>query len=127
MSTFCVTGDRKNVDTAVSMLKRLIAEGNSEMLLAGNANANVAGGGVNGNVANGSITNGSIANGSFASGGNIANGNIVNGNIVNGNNMDRRGPGGVGVRGSGGEMSHGLGRLGGDGSPPTAPCRSALF
>ncbi|CAN0289293.1 unnamed protein product, partial [Ectocarpus sp. 12 AP-2014] len=30
MSTFCVTGDRKNVDKAVAMLKRLIAEGSVE-------------------------------------------------------------------------------------------------
>lgn len=113
MSTFCVTGDRKNVDTAVAMLKRLIAEGNSEVLAA-NANVNA-----NGNVnANNGIVNAGIANG------NIINGNIANGNIINGNNMDRRGPGGgVGIRGPGGDMGYGLGRLGSDGSPPTAPCR----
>ncbi|CAM9727941.1 unnamed protein product, partial [Scytosiphon promiscuus] len=48
MSTFCVTGDRKNVDAAVVMLKRLIAEGNADPQAAAAAAA-AAASGVSGN------------------------------------------------------------------------------
>eukprot|EP00903_Cladosiphon_okamuranus_P013351 g12443.t1 len=40
MSTFCVTGDRKTVDIAVGMLKRLIAEGNIDNSTGASGNGN---------------------------------------------------------------------------------------
>ncbi|CAM9924035.1 unnamed protein product, partial [Hapterophycus canaliculatus] len=49
MSTFCVTGDRKNVDAAVAMLKRLISEGNADPQAAAAAAA-AAAAGVSGNL-----------------------------------------------------------------------------
>ncbi|CAM9909110.1 unnamed protein product, partial [Laminaria digitata] len=131
MSTFCVTGDRKNVDNAVAMLKRLIAEGHTEPPQAntnsiGNGNGNVVDGGVPGGPVG--LVNGS-ANGSIN--GNI-NGNNINGS-VNGHGGDRRGLGPSGMRGVGvgaggaGELGHRMGRIESDmsrsdGSPPTAPC-----
>lgn len=150
MSTFCVTGDRKNVDSAVAMLKRLIAEGHTEPPPA-NGNPNIVG---NGNVVDGvpggpvGHVNGSV-NGSVN--GNV-NGNInghvnghANGNVngnVNGHGGDRRGPGPSGMRGMGvgvgagpagvGELVHRMGQVESDmsrsdGSPPTAPCRFVGF
>lgn len=117
MSTFCITGEKNNVDAAVSMLKRLIAEGNSELLVAGAVGGNNNNHNHGNNVGNGSV-NGAISN--------MTNG--INGNL-NGH-LDRRGSGvgGVGVRGPGGEFGHRLGRVGSDmsrsdGSPTTAPCR----
>lgn len=120
MSTFCVTGDRRNVEAAVSMLKRLIMEGNSEVQANNNVNghnANGLPGNINGNI-NGHI-NGNI-NG------------IINGN----NNGDRRG-GPVGIRGSApgpGDVGQRMGRIGSDvmvsrneKSPRTAPCRSVFL
>lgn len=105
MSTFCVTGDRKNVDTAVSILKRLIAEGNSDMLTASTASAHVGDGHANGNHAGGG-----------------------------GSSRERRDPmegsSNSNMSRVWSETRHRLGRAGselsrGDGSPPTAPCRFA--
>ena len=98
MSTFCVTGDKKNVDDAVRILKRLIAEGNAEMLA---ASSHASGG------------DGSFANGD------------VNGR---GRTGEQRNPGSASSRGwreMGHRIfqdGHDLSRQ--DGSPPTAPCRS---
>ncbi|CAN0102450.1 unnamed protein product, partial [Sphacelaria rigidula] len=109
MSTFCVTGEKKNVDAAVAMLNRLIAEGNSETLAAAGMNHN------NGHMHPGPPTN----NG--------------HGMMPNSHHPDRRGlPGGGiggGMRGPmpGGDLVHRLARMGSDmsrseGSPATAPC-----
>lgn len=105
MSTFCVTGHRKNADAAVAMLKRLIAEGNSEVF----ANNGV---GPNANV-----------NGGVSGNGNLNGIGLPNGTVY----TDQRGPG---VRGAGGvvELGQRLARMGSDlsrsdESPSTAPCR----
>ena len=138
MSTFCVTGDRKNVDNAVAMLKRLIAEGHTEPPPA-NANSNIVG---NGNVVDGA-PGGPVGHVNGSVNGNI-NGHVtsnVNGN-VNGHGGDRRGHGPSGMRGAGmgvgvgaagvGELGHRMGQIESDmsrsdGSPPTAPCRFVGF
>ena len=86
MSTFCVTGDRKNVDNAVAMLKRLIADGHTEPPPANaNANANIVGNG-NGNVVDGvpggpvGLVNGSV-NGNVNGNANGNTNEHVNGNV----------------------------------------------
>lgn len=119
MSTFCVTGDRKNVDKAVAMLKRLIAEGSVEH----------------------ERTHGAPAGGN----GNIAGGNTKQQQQQqhhhhqqqlqqqNNGGGDRRvippgSGGGAGMRGPAGDLAQRLSHIGSDmshsdGSPPTAPCR----
>lgn len=112
MSTFCVTGEKKNVDAAVAMLNRLIAEGNSETLAAAS--------GMHHN--NGHMHPGPPANN-------------AHGMMPNSHHPDRRGVPGGGIGGGmrgpmpGAELGHRLGRMGSDmsrseGSPATAPCRS---
>lgn len=110
MSTFCVTGDKKNVDAAVEMLKLLIAEGNSDVLAAGGNNG---------------INHMAVGNGN-------SNNNNNNGSINS--YHERRGSGSMGMRGPpvGGEVGHRLVTMGSDlsrseGSPATAPCRFVLL
>lgn len=102
MSTFCVTGERKSVDTAVSILKRLISEGNSETLTATTAGAHVGD---------------SHANGNYTGGGGSSRDPMESSSNSNMSRVwsDTRNR----LRREGSELSHG------DGSPPTAPCRFA--
>lgn len=138
MSTFCVTGDRKNVDAAVAMLKRLIAEGNSELLAANGHNTiNNAPGGIT-NGLPGAVPGGipGAVPGGIGPGGMVSANGAANG-VVNGDRRVLAGGGGVGgvargPVGGAGEVVQRLGRVGSDmsrsdGSPPTAPCRFVVL
>ncbi|CAM9638831.1 unnamed protein product, partial [Ectocarpus sp. 12 AP-2014] len=127
MSTFCVTGDRKNVDKAVAMLKRLIAEGSVEHERTHGAPA-----GGNGNIAGGNTKQQQHQQHHLQQQQQHHHHHHQQLQQQNNAGGDRRvippgSGGGAGMHGPAGDLAQRLSHVGSDmshsdGSPPTAPC-----